>query len=639
MISNPVAEDTVQETTTYRQHRLRVQERIRIAARWLTTNLLLVAIWGVLAALVWAFFAAVGLNHGYQDTWILEGVWQPLLVALICYVITIYKDLDPGRTAMLTSIFVFTVYSASMLKYTYIYASTIDASIHFSMMRTLAESGITDNNVYAYTPGLHLLVASLAQLSGLPVTFWAKIVPALMGSLIPLGTYLLFNRLHMPPLLLRCVVIFSGMSLPMLYLPNGTSFAILIVSPLLSMVILQSIATPSMRPGFIALMALMGTALIIWHAISSLMIPLVFGVTGVFGLIFVWLWERVAYRQIWIWRAAFSLVIVGGIGFVCTLLYWRFMATPIWEQLMSNIHIFSQVVETQEASEGILIPERAFTLSTMDLIFSLLINHARDAAMLGFVALGGIFSTWELYRTWRTRKPEQRTQQMVRLFLILCVLFCFILVTTLATGFAKHGYKRYLLYVMAVSAPIAGYGLWKVVTLFNERRSRPAPNTIIAPLVGIVFLFSALQLFPYQPMVPRARIPGTDGTTPLFWQHQVNSDYQRHGIEFAFEQVDEDFNIFADYRTYQQAGIYLDVTAKRHFHYGTWPTPRPAYVLYHVPGAAGAYGEQAEFRTVEAIQALRDLPGVNTVYDNGGTFLMFVPERHLEKMYLIYTAP
>ena len=48
MISNPVAEDTVQETTTYRQHRLRVQERIRIAARWLTTNLLLVAIWGVL---------------------------------------------------------------------------------------------------------------------------------------------------------------------------------------------------------------------------------------------------------------------------------------------------------------------------------------------------------------------------------------------------------------------------------------------------------------------------------------------------------------------------------------------------------------------------------------------------------------
>ena len=607
---------------------------MRVTAHWLQANLLQIGIWGFAISIVWAFSTAVALNYGYQDTWILEGVWQPLALALCFFIITVYKDLDPGWTAMLTAIFVFTIYSVSMLKYRYIYASTIDASTHFSMMHTLANAGRPDNNIYAFTPGLHLLVASLAQLSGIPVTFWAKIVPAFMGGLIPLGIYLLFNRLHAPRLLLRCIIILSGMSLPMLYLPNGTSFAVLIVGPLLSMAILQNIVAVQLRLGFVVLLVLLGATLIIWHAISSVLIPLVFGITGVFGLVSVWLWEKASYRQVWAQRAAWTLVVVGALGLVATLLYWRFVATPIWEQLMSNVRIFTEVVEKQEASEGILVPERAFSLQTSDLVISLLINHARDATMLALVAFGGIVNLFTLILTWWRLGTEDRVTQIVRLFMIICALFCLILVMTLTTGFAKHGYKRYLLYVMAVSAPIAGYGLWQAVTWLHSRFSWLSPHVMVASVTATAFLVATIQLFPYQPMVPRAKIPGTDGTTPLFWQHQVNSDYQRLGIEFAFNEVDDDFHVFADYRTYQQTGIFLDVTAKRHFHYGSWPTPRPAYVLYHVPGAAGAYGEQAEYRSTEAIQARRDLDGVNTVYDNGGAFLMFVPERQLTKMYL-----
>lgn len=629
----------VKEATEHQQQQAHTPlRRINWAERWLQADLLQIGIWGFAVSNVWALSTAVGLNYGYQDTWILEGVWQPLVLALCFYIVTVYKDLDPERTAILTAFFVFTVYSVSVLKYTYIYASTIDASIHFSMMRSLAEVGRFDNNIYAYTPGLHLLVGSLAQLSGMSVAFWAKIVPAFMGSIIPMGVYLLCSRIDMPRLLLRCIIILSGLSLPMLYLPNGTTFAILIISPLVTMVILQSISEPRMRLGFMVMMYVLGATLIIWHAASSLVIPLTFAMMGSIGLLFVWLWERVAYLQIWIRRPAFALVIMGTIGFVSTLLYWRFVATPIWEQLMDNMRVFTQVVETQKPSEGILVPERAFTLQPIDLILTLLVNHARDGGMLALVGLGGIFNLYALLSTWRSLSSRDRYVQIVRLFIIICALFCVILVTTLVTGFAKLGYKRYLLYVMAVSAPIAGYGLWKAVTLLNERLPRISPHAVVASTVALAFLVATIQLFPHQSMVPRAKMPGTDGSTPLFWQHQVNSEYQRFGIDFAATQIDADFNVFTDYRTYHQAGIFLDLAAKHHFHYGSWPTPRPSYLLYHIPGPAGAYSEQAEYRSVEAIQERRDLEGVNTVYDNGGTFLMFVPERQLEKTYLEFTG-
>lgn len=595
--------------------------------------------------MVWAFFAAIGLNYSYQDTWILEGIWPPLAVALCFYAITVYKDLDPGRTALLTALFVFTVYSASVLKYTYIYGSTIDASIHFSMMRSLAEGG-RDSNVYAFTPGFHLLVASLAQLSGLPVTLWAKIMPAFMGGLIPLSVYLLWNRVAMPRLLLRIMIILSGMSLPMLYLPDGTSYAILIFGPLLSLAILRSIGDPRLRLGLTGIMALLCAALVIWHAISSVLIPLVLSLTAIVGLLFVRLQQRIAYQTIAIRQAAHILLVTGITGFVMALIYWRIFATSIWEQLMTNVSIFAQALERTELSEGVLVPERTFTLQTSDLIITLLIFHARDGLLVTLGGLGGIFNLYALFRNWRMRQTQEPTEaqfervvedyyvQIIRLFLIVWVIFGCVLLGTLVLGFAKHGYQRFLLYIMAAGVPVAGYGLWKVVTFLQARFPRLSPHALVAPVVVVAFLVAGFQLFPYQPLVPSADIPGTDGTTPLFWQHQVNTDYQRLGLEFTYTHVDHDFAILTDYRTYHQMGNFIGVDAKRRLHYGLWPTPRPAYVLYHIPGAAGAYSEQAEYRSAEAIQARRNLRGVNTVYDNGGAFLMFVPARQLENVYV-----
>lgn len=60
----------------------------------------------------------------------------------------------------------------------------------------------------------------------------------------------------------------------------------------------------------------------------------------------------------------------------------------------------------------------------------------------------------------------------------------------------------------------------------------------------------------------------------------------------------------------------------------------PAFLVLHWPGAAGPYMEQAEFRSVEVLRAWRDRPGVSTVYDNGGSFVLYYPANGTDPFYL-----
>jgi hypothetical protein len=585
---------------------------------------------------IWALVAALLMNRGYQDSWVLEGLWLPLLLALFFYGVTLLGNAQPAETALLTSGLVFLGYNTPLIKYNYIYASTIDASVHFSLMRSLATTGTPTPNVYAFTPGFHILVASLSQLSGLPAQIWAAILPGLMGSLIPLGIYLLCKRTAMPQSLLRSTVVVSGLSLPLLYLPNGTTYAVLIISPLLLLLMAwnSDLERRSNRIGFGLLSGLLLLTLIIWHAISSLLMPIAMVVSGLMALLLSSQLGKWSYRQSWIRRVGVSLTVVGAIAAVATLAYWRFVATPIWDHLMRNIDLFSTVIRAGVESEGVLIPERTFTLQLKDLLTVFLLYHGRDVVFLFLSAVGIAFNAGSFIAALRSNSEEPRYVQLVRLFALLSAIFCLVLVMALVTGFAKHGYKRYLLYIIAMSSPIAGYGLWRMVQFLHDHLRVLPRKMILAVSVILIYIIAGLQLFPYQPMVPTAPIPGTDGTTPLYWHHEVNTEYQRRGIGFAYFRMPEEANLFTDYRSFQQAALFFGPEAKQQFSYTPWQSPRPAYVLLHVPGKAGAYGEQAEYRSVEAIEARRQLQGVSTVYDNGGTFLLQVPAGQMEQIYL-----
>lgn len=497
------------------------------------------------------------------------------------------------------------------------------------MMRSLAETGYPDGNVYRFTPGVHLLVASLAQLSGLSVESWGKIWPGFMGSLMPLAVYMLCKRISMPPFLAKSFLVCSGLSLSLLYRPNGTTYALLLISPLLILLILQVSSAHELEEkdgsnqiAYAFLILLLLANLTIWHAVSSLLVPATIGTAGLLSLLFSAMLKKARRKYRWLKRGGLFFLLIGLISTLFVLIYWKYIATPIWSHLMANIESFMGVVVAQESTDGVLVPERTLTLTYSDLMLVFLFYHARDAIMLGLAGIGVVTAIRSLFRSNFVTRPYIRSVLFSSLLLLA---FCFIFVTILGTGFSKHGYRRFILYLMAACTLSAGYGLWQIFQTISQRYSDTLQRMAFASLVVLFYLIASLQFYPYQPAIPTSTSEISGDGEPLYWLHQVNTEYQRSIISFALMQMDEESNFFTDYATYQQSGIFFGIAAKKNFLYREFNKPQSSYVLLHSPNKAGAYAEQLEYRSSEAISALRNRDRVSTVYDNGGSFMLYVP--------------
>jgi hypothetical protein len=570
---------------------------------------------------------AAQMNRSYQDSWLLDGVWLPLILTFFLFIFNIAWYSDLRWVALLTSTMVFLSVAVPSLKYSTLYGSTIDTSVHFSMMRTLASTGHADNNAYAFTPGFHLLVASLAQLSGLSVESWAKIWPGVVGSLIPLGVYMLCRRIAMPPLLAKSLLVCSGLSLSLLYQPNGTTYALLLISPLLILLVLQ--ASESHHLGkdsensiaYTLLILLLLATLTIWHAISSLLVPATIGMASLLSLVLSALLSKAGRRHRWLRRGGLFFILIGLAGTIFVLGYWKYIATPIWSHLMLNIESFIKVLIGQGSTDGVLIPVRTFTLTRSDLMAVFLFYHARDAAMLALAGIAVVTAIWSLFRTNLVPRPYMRSLLFCGLLL---AAFFFIFVTILGTSFSKHGYQRFILYLIAASTLPAGYGLWQIQHAISCRYPAPLQKITFAATVALLYLIASLQFYPYQPAIPSKTVE-LSAESPLYWHHQVNTEYQRTVIGFALTQLAPEVNRFTDYITYQQSAIFFGIAAKERFRYGEWNRAQSSYVLLHTPGRAGPYFEQVEYRSSQAISSLRYGRRVSTVYDNGGSFMLYVP--------------
>jgi len=579
-------------------------------------------------AVCWTILVAAQMNRSYQDSWLLEGVWLPLVFTFFLFIFNITWHSDLRWVAVLTSTMVFLSVTMPSIKYSTLYSSTIDTSVHFSMMRTLAETGHPDYNVYAFTSGFHLLVASLAQLSGLSVESWGKIWPGFMGSLTPLAVYMLCKRISMPPFLAKSFLVCSGLTLSLLYRPNGTTYALLLISPLFILLVLQASEAhklehdASNKISYGLLILLLLANLTIWHAVSSLLVPATIGTAGLLSLLLSAVLKKARRKYRWLKRGGLFFFLIGLIGTLFVLIYWKYIATPIWSHLIANIESFMGVVVAQESSDGVLVPQRTLTLTFSDLMVVFLFYHARDTVMLTLAGIGVVTAILSLFRSNFVTRPYIRAVLFSGLLLLA---FCFIFVTILGTGFSKHGYRRFILYLIAASTLSAGYGLWQTLQTVSRRYSDTLQRMAFASAVALLYLIASLQFYPYQPAIPSntADISGDGG--PLYWLHQVNTEYQRSIISFALMQMDEEVNLFTDYATYQQSGIFFGIAAKKNFLYREFNKPQSSYVLLHSPNKAGAYAEQLEYRSAEAISALRDRDRVSTVYDNGGSFMLYVP--------------
>ncbi|MDQ4077547.1 MAG: hypothetical protein M3220_15040 [Chloroflexota bacterium] len=557
---------------------------------------------------VWALATAGYLNQGYQDSWVLDGIVVPFSLFILSYFVALYQTERLERVAILTALFAFLLNAVPALKYVTPYLSTVDTATHISMIRTIAATGqVEQATAYTNTPAFHALVALLAGCSGLSLEFWSRVIPAFLGSTIPLGFYMLGTRMALPAELSKITIILSALCLPNLHTLNGTNLA----SPLFVSVVAILFLPKIDRSGGVSriactlLLLLLIAQMIVWHPGTSLLMPFTFLMLG--------LVEWLAPKDLFLphSRAFVQTSILALIGAVA---YWIFDARFIFHALVENISIALQADTSPN-----LIPTRLSQLSLADRALIGLLYHARDGIVLS-LALPGLFL---LFKERRDRCPSRA----LRTFGLAWLAFALLLLLIFGIDFGSQGYRRFLIYMVVLSPLLGAYSLWRMTQLVHVKVGWVHGRGSVVVLLAALFAVGMVQLYPYQPIVPS--FSGGDAPadrTPAVWLHQVNSMYQYYMLRFAHRRLPSDTQIVADYVGYQQSRLFFGFEARSRLRQTTNQESVPTFLTLHRPGKAGGYVEKAEYRSARTIEQWRTDPRTSLVYDNGESFILYYPE-------------
>jgi hypothetical protein len=590
---------------------MRIEDRVRFVSRKRA------ALATFILAAIWLMSTVTQSRRTYQDGWILEGVELQFALLLFVFVANVAWETDLSHIAVVSTLMAFFVNAAPALKYDFVYGSTTDVAAHYDMARSLAFTGqVVPDSVYQNTPGLHALMAVASRTSRVPISFWAKVFPPFVGCLMPLALYMFCKRAHLPRALSKNVIVLSIASQPVLYMLNGTSFVAPLLGVLLVILLLREteLGESAYRVSIQLLVLFLTIAVIFWHPATSLLFPLVLIASGI---VISLLPQRTLYLV-----DSGKLASLGILALVAVLSYWMYEADLVWAHFVRNIRFAIRPDLTPD-----LVPDRLFEVSLQDQIVVFLFYHARDAVLLILSGTGLLYLGME--------RRTGRLHQLLHTYGLIWLLWIGMLLGVLVWGFGSQGYRRFLVYVVTLSPILSGYGYWRITRTLNSHWGHRTSGVISAIGYILVFGIAAIQLYPFQPLLPSLpELEGQQDSTPALWMHQVNTLSQYRMLDFAVNRIPIEEQLVSDYIGTRQSNLFFGhETGQRVKQAGTQKA-EASLVLLHWPGTAGAYSEQAEYRSRNAIEAWRTYKGVSTVYDNGTSFVLHFPENLAELFHL-----
>jgi hypothetical protein len=149
----------------------------------------------------------------------------------------------------------------------------------------------------------------------------------------------------------------------------------------------------------------------------------------------------------------------------------------------------------------------------------------------------------------------------------------------------------------------------------------------MASAVFLLFSVCLLQVFPFQPLIPRASVLSSNlpDDEYLVDYRMVNTVYQKQMILYAERFSGADAKISSDVVTMFQAFGFADSIFSKH----TWSSPLQTdqsqtkewdLLLLHRGDRAAPFNEGAEYHTGEILDHIRSIG--NLVYDNGESFVI-----------------
>lgn len=547
------------------------------------------------------------LNLAYQDAWILEFVWPILLLIFLLYIVIAFTETNLLRFTVISSVLVFLMYYVPGVKYLFIYGSTVDVSVHLSFTQHIVSTGdITVVEPYSYAPGFHAINAVLAQLSSLPPDTWLRLTPALFAVIFPLGIYILTKEHQTPAELSKLLIALSVFCLPSLYLLNGTSFAIFLLFTFLCFLVFREQANGSTKLIYSVLLIFSVVTLIFWHPSTCI---ITFGMFMGLGLLMrsIKLFEGEAE----FFGNAYK---IGILGVVVTLFYWMYKADYIWEKMIKNLYLLFNA----DSLDSALIPSTFFKLDLLDRIITLLLMHSRDFLFIGLGLIGTAMLI--LQSRLHNKKPESLCFRIYPFFIGFFILLAFIFFIQ----FSSQGYRRFLFYVVTFAIFPAGYFIWNLFLWLQKTLPAPLSQGLKVVITTFALLIVLFQIYPYQPLI--ATSPDGNYSNPQVWLHQVNTINQYYALNYiAYRKPEILESFWIDYVGQKQAKIFFNYEIFSQVANVKYAIDTPGYILLHYPGKGGAYVEQLFNRTYEKIDSWRYYANMNTIYDNGLSFVLYYP--------------
>jgi hypothetical protein len=345
--------------------------------------------------------------------------------------------------------------------------------------------------------------------------------------------------------------------------------------------------------------------ILFWHPGTSLVYPIIFVMAGIFSFILLNLKVLPARTR--------GFLAIGILAAVCTFSYWMYSANFVWSHFVKNIEVIFQREITPK-----LIPVRLFQLSIGDQAVFALLYHARDGILLITTFVGLFFLA--------IRRGDERFRLCLYYVASVFISSFTLLAIIFIINFGAQGYTRFLIYPVAFSPVIAGYGLWEVSKYLQKKMQ--ISERLIFPLVFlIIYLISCAQLYPFQNIIPSLTTSSFNSkSSPILWMHQVNSINQYHMLDYALTRIESKDQMLTDDIGTHQEYIFFGLDSPGRFRHWLNPAPEPALLLLHWPGISGAYLERLELRSMDRINLLRTMEHMNTIYDNGYSFILYYPD-------------
>jgi len=442
---------------------------------------------------------------------------------------------------------------------------------------------------------------------GLSINVAIKLVISTIIGIIPLMTYFATNRVFEPSVQ-RFIIVASGLPTVVSYMIGGTPFSLPFYFSILCLIFRRSLSTENKRQYTIVLLILF-YGLLFWHAVTTLYL-ISFLAIAVLLLKIIGIKPKPVLKSYQSARA-----IVTGVLVMITVSF----AARLTFGSGKILEIFTNAAESILIGGGpAIIPGRFFEVPFSAEVIFFALNYVMYA-VIGLMSFVGIIVLFV--------KLRHKNQEIYEKFYIFLLSIISAIIALLAfqvlSGFSGIGFGRFIIFAIVLSPFLVGLFLWHLNEYFNGNRLGSALTVL---LLFLCISISLIQIFPCQPIAPRANVLSKDlpADEYIFDFRSVNTVYQEEVILFTERFTSNNTRVASDVVTrWQINGFANDTFIRRHIYQSPLQYPDLSWDVFvlHYDGKAGPLNEKVEYRTSERLTELKDTLG-NVVYDNGESFII-----------------